>query len=124
MSNTTRRGDAAVAAGGKTDWSALDAMTDEEVEAAAAADPEFPPLPAGRKMHPMAKSKRFRIKHAVSQEQFAERYHIPLETLRSWERYETRPDAVADAFLDAIVADPEGVAKALAGSGGGKQAAE
>ncbi len=114
MPDTTRRGEHAVAAGGKTDWAKLEAMTDEEAEAAARADTEFPPLAEGRSMHPMARTKRMRRALLLSQEEFASRYHIPLETLLAWERYKAEPDAVANAFLDAIAADPDGVAKALA----------
>lgn len=32
----------------QTDWEKVDAMTDEEIEAAALSDPDCPPSPAGR----------------------------------------------------------------------------
>ena len=75
-------------------------------------------------MHPLAKVKRIRWTLKLTREAFAERYHIPLETLERWERYEAEPDAVAVAFLDAIDADPEGVAKALVRSAMPPTAAE
>ena len=124
MSDTTRRGDTAVAAGGTTDWAALEQMTEEEIEAAAQADPEFPPLPDGRTMYPLALVKRIRWKLRLSREAFAERYRIPIATVVSWERYETEPDAVATAFLDAIAADPEAVARALVAPSDRPKAAE
>ena len=43
-------------------------------------------------------------------EQFAERYRIPVETLRAWEAGTADPDAVAEAFLLAIARDPEALA--------------
>ncbi len=113
MPEKTRRSEEQVSPGGKTDWAALDAMTDEEVEAAALADPDAPPLREGQTMRRMTAAKRVRFDLRLSREEFAERYHIPLATLVAWERREFDPDAVATAFLHAIAADPEGVAKAL-----------
>ena len=107
------------AAAGKTDWAALDALTDSEVEAAAAADPDCPSNVGGA--HLMARAKKLRMTMKLSQSTFSERYHIPLATLISWERHEVNPDAVALAFLDAIAADPDGIAAALARS---REAAE
>ena len=99
---------------GKTNWAALGAMTDEEAEARARSDPDAPPLPEGQTMRRMTAAKRVRFDLRLSREEFSERYRIPLATITSWERREYEPDAVATAFLDAIAADPEGVARALA----------
>ena len=109
---------------GKTDWAALDAMTDEEAEAAARADPDAPPPAENQVLHRAALAKRIRLKLRLSEKEFAERYHIPLSTLSAWERHKSVPDAVAIAFLDAIAADPEGLAKALAKSSKKPEAAE
>ena len=49
----------------------------------------------------------------LSLEEFALRYHIPVETVRGWERGTIEPDVVALAYLNVIAADPEGVAKTL-----------
>jgi putative transcriptional regulator len=100
-------------ADGQTDWVALAAMTDEEVLAAALSDPDAQPSPEGSKMHPMALAKRLRFNLVLSQEDFADRYHIPLATLKAWERHELETDPVALAFLHTIAIDPEGVARAL-----------
>ena len=60
----------------------------------------------------------------LDRQAFADRYHIPLVTLIAWERHESVPDAVAVAFLDAIAADPDGVAKALLKAKADREAAE
>ena len=98
---------------GNTDWAALEAMTDEEAEAAALADPDAPLLMGDRPLRPMTRVKRVRFDLRLSCQEFADRYHIPLATLTAWERRDLEPDAVAVAFLDPITADPEGIANAL-----------
>ena len=124
MPDSTRRSDQPVAESGKTDWNAFDAITDEEAEAAARADPDAQPLADQKPMHRLAKAKRIRWDLRLSQQDFADRYHIPLSIVVAWERYEAEPDAVAIAFLDAIATDPDGVAKALATSHANSIAAE
>lgn len=109
---------------GKTDWAALAALTDEEAEARARADPDAPPTPEHKTLRRAALSKRIRLKLVLSEKEFAERYHIPPDTLAAWERHKSEPDAVAKAFLDAIAADPEGVARALEKSAKKSEAAE
>jgi len=96
-----------------TDWDALRKMTDVEREAAAVGDPDAPPLPQGRRMYRLAASKRLRFQLKLSDEDFAKRYRIPLSAIQDWERYKAQPDAIAKAYLAAIEADPEGVARAV-----------
>jgi putative transcriptional regulator len=50
---------------------------------------------------------------ALTQEEFAACYHIPLGTLRDWEQGRSEPDQPARAYLRVIACDPEGVRKAL-----------
>ena len=50
----------------------------------------------------------------LTQEEFSERYHIPLGTLRDWEQGRSEPDAPAKAYLRVIAAAPDVAAKALA----------
>lgn len=100
---------------GGMDWAAFDALTDNEVEQAALADPDARPmsdeqLQRARRVG-LAGALRFRLK--LSLEEFALRYHIPVETVRGWERGTIEPDVVALAYLNVIAADPEGVAKTL-----------
>jgi putative transcriptional regulator len=124
MPDKTRQSEKQNVPNGKTNWAALDAMTDDDAEAAALSDPDAPPLRDGQTLSPMSPAKRVRFNLRLSRQEFSDRYHIPLATIVSWERHETKPDAVATAFLDAIAADPEGLAKALARSSGKPEAAE
>src|SRR5580704_5855650 len=69
---------------GKTDWARLAAMTDEEIEAAALADPDAQPLTdeeLAEFVRP-ALLKRLRGQLSRTQSPFAKRFHINLEPLR------------------------------------------
>jgi len=89
--------------------------SDEQIEAAAAAAPDNPPLtPAQRaRLHRVPRVKTLRWEMGLSQEQFASRFQIPLGMLRDWEQGRTEPDQAARAYLDVIAHDPENVRKAL-----------
>jgi transcriptional regulator with XRE-family HTH domain len=50
---------------------------------------------------------------ALTQEEFAARYRIPLGTLRDWEQGRSEPDQPAQAYLTVIARDPKGVGRAL-----------
>ena len=50
---------------------------------------------------------------AMTQEEFAACYHIPLGTLRGWEQGRSEPDQPAKAYLTVIARDPDGVERAL-----------
>jgi len=99
----------------KHDWSALDAMTDEEAHAAALADPDARPISDEdwARMKPTPRIKIIRRALRLTQEEFATRYQIPLGTLRDWEQGASQPDRTARAYLRAIAGDPAGVARAL-----------
>jgi putative transcriptional regulator len=99
-----------------TDWAAIDSLTDEQILAAALDDPDARPIVEGRTgnirrgPHP-----RFlRMKLRLSREEFASRYNFPLAVLEQWEAHKSHPDEIARAYLKAIAADPDGVAKAVA----------
>jgi putative transcriptional regulator len=49
----------------------------------------------------------------LSQEEFAERFQIPLGTLRDWEQTRKDPDAAARTYLVVIARNPEAVSEAL-----------
>ena len=100
---------------GKTDWERLRNMTDEEVYAAALADPDAQPLTEEllARMKPVPRAKVIRRALHLTQEEFAARYQIPLGTLRDWEQGAAQPDQAARAYLRAIAGDPEAVARAL-----------
>lgn len=98
-----------------------DTMTEEELEAAARRDPDNPPmdeaeyraamaLAAERDIHGVA---RLRRKLGMAQVQFADRYKIPLQTLRQWEQGVREPDAAARSLLAVIEADPAFAAEAI-----------
>ncbi|HEX5321431.1 MAG TPA: helix-turn-helix domain-containing protein [Stellaceae bacterium] len=100
---------------GNHDWQRFDALSEDEVHAAALADPDARPLTeedfARMKRVPRIKSLRRAL--GLTQEEFAERYRIPVGTLRDWEQGRTEPDQPARAYLLAIAGDPEGVRRAL-----------
>jgi len=100
---------------GKHDWRRFDALTDEEVHAAAIADPDAQPLTEERlaQMKPTPRAKIIRRALGLTQEEFAGRYHIPVGTLRDWEQGRAEPDQPARAYLTVIARDPEGVRRAL-----------
>jgi putative transcriptional regulator len=100
----------------KTDWARLRAMTDEEVTAAAMSDPDARPLTPEqlRAARRVPRIKTLRRALALTQEEFAVRYHIPLGTLRDWEQGRCEPDQPARAYLTIIAHDPEGVKRTLA----------
>jgi len=101
----------------KHDWSRADAMTEEEIHAAALADPDAQPLTperlAGMRRTPQVRIIRRAL--GLSQEEFATRFHIPLGTLRDWEQGRKDPDAAARAYLVVIGRNPAAVAEALRG---------
>ncbi|MFO1058581.1 MAG: helix-turn-helix domain-containing protein [Dongiaceae bacterium] len=101
------------------DWTTVDALAEEELEARIEADPDtVPDLTLGKLQHdlrhapervlhpsgvhamPFAK----RLRHAVgmSQSAFAEAYGIPLRTLQGWEQGIRAPDEAAISYLRAI----------------------
>ena len=97
---------------GKSDWVRVDAMTDEEAEANALADPDS--FPTTETSVPSARSRMIRMRLGLTQEEFSARYHIPLGTLRDWEQHRSEPDQAARAYLKVIAKDPDFVAAALA----------
>jgi putative transcriptional regulator len=100
----------------KTDWAYLNAMTDEEAEANALADPDNPPLTTEQLRAASRMPQVMVIRRALRlpQEEFAARYRIPLGTLRDWEQGRSEPDAATRAYLKVIAVDPERTATALA----------
>src|SRR6202023_2815873 len=97
------------------DWSRADAMTDEEIHAAALADPDAQPL-TPKRLATMRRTPQVRIIRralGLSQEEFAARFHIPLGTLRDWEQGRKEPDAATRAYLRVIGHNPAAVIEAL-----------
>jgi putative transcriptional regulator len=100
---------------GDTDWARLDAMTDQEVHAAALADPDAQPLTDEQlaRMRRVSRVKVLRQRLGMTQAEFARAFHLPLATLQDWERHRSAPDAPARALLLAIERDPETMKRLL-----------
>jgi putative transcriptional regulator len=98
------------------DWTEADALTDEEIHKAALADPDAQPLTESQlaRAQRMTPVKRLRIELGLSQAEFAERFQIPVGTLRDWEQRRSEPDQAARAYLKVIAKDAEFVRRALA----------
>ena len=90
-------------------------MSDDEVMAAALADPDAQPLTPEdfARMRRTPRAKIIRRALGLTQEQFATRFGIPLGTLRDWEQGAAEPDAAARAYLTVIGRNPAAVAEAL-----------
>jgi len=97
------------------DWSHIDSLTDEQILAAALADPDAQPSTDEQlaRMRPAPMARWIRMRMKLSQEAFAERFRIPIGTLRDWEQGRKVPDAATRAYLTVIAQDPEAVLRAL-----------
>jgi putative transcriptional regulator len=93
------------------DWASIDAMTDEDIERQNAADPDYSPLTDEQGV--ALRVQYVRKLTGLSQPAFAERFRIPVGTLRDWEQGRNQPDAAAMAYLTVIAREPEAVLRAL-----------
>jgi putative transcriptional regulator len=93
----------------------LDARTEAEIEAAAAADADNPPLTPEQlpRARPVVAVAELRRKLGLTQLEFARRYRLPIGTVRDWEQGRSIPDAPARALLRAIDGEPEMLANVL-----------
>ena len=100
---------------GRHDWREFDALTEAEVMAAARSDPDAQPLTAAdlKRMKRVPQAKVIRQAFDMSQEEFAERFQIPIGTLRDWEQGRAEPDQAARSYLKVIARNPKAVRKAL-----------
>ena len=98
-----------------TDWAAVDALTDEQIEAAVRDDPDAAPIRFFEQpgFIRIPNAKRLREKLGLTQEEFAATYRIPVGTLRDWEQARKNPDATARAYLTVIARNPKAVAEWL-----------
>ncbi len=64
-------------------------------------------------MRPVPQVKVMRRTLRLTQEQFADRFQIPLGTLRDWEQGRSEPDGTARAYLKVIRHEPDAVRRAL-----------
>ncbi len=99
----------------KSDWRLFDATSEEERHRAALSDPDATPATEaqlqGARRAPSVRGLRQKLN--LTQEEFAQRFHLPLGTVRDWEQGAHRPDQAARVLLTVIEKDPDGVARAL-----------
>jgi putative transcriptional regulator len=100
----------------RTNWARLDAMTEEEIEANALSDPDNPPITDEElaRMHRVPDAGAIRRRLGLTQEAFADRFRLPLDELRDWERRASFPTGAARTLLRVIDRDPDAVLRALA----------
>jgi putative transcriptional regulator len=93
----------------------LEAMTDEEIEAAARSDPDAQPLTEDelRQLQRVPNPKSIREHLHLTQQQFAETFGLSLGTVRDWEQGRFEPDQAAKTLLKVIACNPEAVKQAL-----------
>jgi putative transcriptional regulator len=93
----------------------LDAMTDEEITAAAESDPDNPPL-TDEELERVRQARwvqAVRARTGLSQSRFAEVYRINVARLRDLEQGRTQPDSAMLAYLTVIAREPAAVKRAL-----------
>ena len=97
------------------DWSRVDSLSEEEICTAALNDPDAQPLTPERvkRMKRTPQAKVIRRAFGMSQEEFAQTFHIPIATLRDWEQGRVEPDQAARAYLKVIARNPKAVREAL-----------
>ena len=98
----------------KAEWIRAKAMTDDQVQEAAGSDLDAKPTTPGQlaKFRRPSLAARVRRQLRLTQQEFADRFAIPVGTIRDWEQARTDPDAAATALLNAIAANPDQVAQA------------
>ena len=101
---------------GQTNWDAVDAMSDEDIEQTALSDPDAPPTSpeALAQFQRAVDVKAIRGKLSLTQEEFATTFHLSLATIQAWEQGQSLPDPVARTLLRVIERNPEAVKDALA----------
>jgi len=90
-------------------------MTEEEINAAALSDPDAQPL-TDEELAQLYRPGAIRIARdrlGLTQEEFATRFRLDLDTLQAWEEGRAVPEAMARAYLRVIERNPEAVLAAL-----------
>jgi putative transcriptional regulator len=99
----------------RTDWARVDAMTEEEIEAAARSDPDAQPLTDEElaQFYRPGAIRDARERLGLTQEDFAKRFRLDLRALRAWEEGRAVPESMARAYLRVIERNPQAVLDAL-----------
>ena len=90
-------------------------MTEAEIEAIAASDPDNPPS-TEEELDRGVFGRRIRLlreRLGLSQSAFAERFRLPPGSVRDWEQGRRMPDAAMRAYLTVIEHDADTVRRAL-----------
>lgn len=119
MSTRKRKPDAEPPARHVPDWEALKALTDDEIAAQIAADPDVAPEldwslddPEVVVMEPVD-VRAIRARLGLSQSQFARDFGLSLAALRDWEQQRRVPRGPARTLLRIIEHEPEAARRAL-----------
>ena len=108
----------------RPDWAAIDALSDKQIAAQIAANPDAAPDvsdwslddPKVKVMEPVD-VKALRARLGMSQETFAATFGLNLAALRDWEQQRRVPRGPARALLRIIEREPEAARRALANAG-------
>jgi putative transcriptional regulator len=94
----------------------LEAMTDEEITAAAQSDPDNPPLTDQEiaRIRAIRIARRARERAGLTQAAFAEAFAVNLSRLRDIEQGRKTPDRVLVSFLALVADDPERARRVVA----------
>ena len=105
---------------GKTNWDAVNLMTEEDINAAAIADLDAPPLTNEqlkqfKRVNPTKEAdvKLIRQKLHLSQDEFANYFGVSVRTIQEWEQHRRTPNATSRNFLKVIDLEPRAVLRAL-----------
>lgn len=105
---------------GKTNWSVVRKMTEEEITKAAKSDPDTPlstlkQLHEFKRVHPPKKVnvKKIRERLHLTQAEFSAYFGVSERTLQQWEQHRSEPNTLARNFLRVIECNPEAVQQAL-----------
>ncbi len=99
------------------DWKAVDATTDDDIARQVAGNPDAAPILSDAELDRAefgALIRHVRKGMELSQRAFAERFSLPVASLRDWEQGRREPDAATRAYLIVIAREPDAVIRALA----------
>ncbi len=97
----------------------LASMSEAQIEANAAADPDSRPLTdeAWERGRTRRLARKAREASGLSQAKFAEAFHLNVRTVQGWESGRRTADETAVAFLEVILREPAMVQRALSRKG-------
>jgi len=99
----------------KSNIGMLKTIKHDDIEVAAASDPDNLPLNSEdiKNLKPLSRVKIIRGAMKMTQEEFAAKFHLSLSALRDWEQGRYQPDQAARSYLKVIAANSQMVLKAL-----------